>query len=785
MPNAVQLTQNGQPVYPRTDVSLVVGLQDAIKLPPVKVTTLPTASAETAGKMYYVGPDQNDEYERYITSIGDSDTYDWIDLGDTSIPLPSIADDETTNDSNMAHSAAGGKRLKDEIDQLEQKVDRKMDAVTYDIASVEHQIQDGMIKPDGTGNGNLNWQRFVIPNKGYSSIIADVYGSTSYLAIAFYSDINWGSATLMSTYSVTGIDGEHTYDVKVPIGCRLIIVSNRVSSLPVANIVMRVTDTNRYIMRLSAVEIEASNPKADYRPEIPYTKNKCASIINSALTFQSGSSFSDYKLGKLDISSYIGQTIMISCISKSSDNLYSFVHAFADISDNLVGTGITVTELTNPVEVNVPVGAKWLYITCYIPLNTSEPYVIVKEPVNKVIESESGVDAVIPFSPILAYIGKYCTLSGGNILFQNNRDFRIYEVDGMDEYIGNKCVVDCISKPEDNEYLVGHSFVDGNGDLVGEFFTIKPSQNPITVTIPTGAVKLYLTYYIYGNNGNPKVSIYETASSRDGYANHEDKINTIKENTTPVQWNKKKILWLGTSIPWGQTDEVHPGTTERAENPYPFQVCRAFDATLLDSTSGGLSQQALLDSGTGLWYPKPYGSTCLSVAECTAAYNAGLVSTDLKGLSYENTVLGKNADLYVFDIEPNNTDDGSAEDLANFNWFLWKYNDDSDFAEHRMSYIGGLIYVIDQLLTEKPDAIIVFVGEYIGMTNATYQSEGVRPFTKSLCEKFHFHYIDLAEKLGYNGKSKNSWINTDMIHPKQVTYDRMAKMLIHELMLIA
>lgn len=140
MPNAVQLTKNGQPVYPRTDVSLVVGLQDAIKLPPVKVTTLPTASAETAGKMYYVGPDQNDEYERYITSIGANETYDWIDLGDTSIPLPSIADNLTTDDANTALSAKQGVVLEGEITQLEAKVDGSYIGWSLDNGKVNRAI---------------------------------------------------------------------------------------------------------------------------------------------------------------------------------------------------------------------------------------------------------------------------------------------------------------------------------------------------------------------------------------------------------------------------------------------------------------------------------------------------------------------------------------------------------------------------------------------------------------------------------------------------------------------
>lgn len=116
MANTVQLTKNGQPVFPVTDVSLVMGLQDAIKLPPVKVATLPTASADTAGKMYYVGPTDG-EYERYITSAVNG-SYEWIDLGNTTIPLPSIADNLTTDDANTALSAKQGKVLDGKVSQL-------------------------------------------------------------------------------------------------------------------------------------------------------------------------------------------------------------------------------------------------------------------------------------------------------------------------------------------------------------------------------------------------------------------------------------------------------------------------------------------------------------------------------------------------------------------------------------------------------------------------------------------------------------------------------------------
>lgn len=152
MSNVIQIRDKaGTALYPITDVSLIIGLEDAIKLPPVKVATLPTASAETAGKMYYVGPTDG-EYERYITSAAGG-SYDWIDLGDTSIPLPSIADNLTTDDANTALSAKQGKVLDGKVSQLQQKV-----------AGLEQQTVDTTTSVDDSIN-----------NAGSKTVFVDVY----------------------------------------------------------------------------------------------------------------------------------------------------------------------------------------------------------------------------------------------------------------------------------------------------------------------------------------------------------------------------------------------------------------------------------------------------------------------------------------------------------------------------------------------------------------------------------------------------------------------------------
>ncbi len=111
-------TINGQPVLGSGNLQIREGDPDGVKFSPqtlteseqeqarqnigaaslgdvqnsefVPVTTLPTASADTMGKIYLVGPDANDNYARYITQQ-DGSTYSWIPLGSTNIDLSEYA----------------------------------------------------------------------------------------------------------------------------------------------------------------------------------------------------------------------------------------------------------------------------------------------------------------------------------------------------------------------------------------------------------------------------------------------------------------------------------------------------------------------------------------------------------------------------------------------------------------------------------------------------------------------------------------------------------------------
>ena len=146
--NVRQLLDNGVPIYPITDKSLVIGLQDVpfesyvvawdgessptvanipagveVEYNANTYTGTLAASADTAPYLYLVASgSQEGEYDRYITTHTGS-TYAWTALGSTEPVSPVIADNLTTNDSSKALSAKQGKILGDDLSQLEAEVD--------------------------------------------------------------------------------------------------------------------------------------------------------------------------------------------------------------------------------------------------------------------------------------------------------------------------------------------------------------------------------------------------------------------------------------------------------------------------------------------------------------------------------------------------------------------------------------------------------------------------------------------------------------------------------------
>jgi len=101
-------------------------LEDINSMDFVTATTLPTASASTMGHIYLIGPDSNDNYDRYFTQE-DGSSYSWVPLGSTQIDLSDYA-------------------TKDEVSQLEAEV-HNLSGKYYGV------FEDSLSLPEGDAPG--------------------------------------------------------------------------------------------------------------------------------------------------------------------------------------------------------------------------------------------------------------------------------------------------------------------------------------------------------------------------------------------------------------------------------------------------------------------------------------------------------------------------------------------------------------------------------------------------------------------------------------------------------
>ena len=196
MANTVQLTKNGQPIYPVTDASLVIGLNkggllkstfawDGESIPSIvnipegvsvvyeasTYTGTLSPSADAVGTVYLVA-NGNGEFDKYIIDATGG-SYTWKKAGTTAITSPTIIDDLETDDSEKALSAAQGYVLDGKVSQLQQKVDGKSEVVdllgTASGASGTLDLSK-YTQYDKVISGSSVWEAASVPNC-YSRII--------------------------------------------------------------------------------------------------------------------------------------------------------------------------------------------------------------------------------------------------------------------------------------------------------------------------------------------------------------------------------------------------------------------------------------------------------------------------------------------------------------------------------------------------------------------------------------------------------------------------------------
>lgn len=213
------------------------------------------------------------------------------------------------------------------------------------------------------------------------------------------------------------------------------------------------------------------------------------------------------------------------------------------------------------------------------------------------------------------------------------------------------------------------------------------------------------------------------------------------------QWTGKKVLVVGTSITEGYNATNVGG------------VRQGFIVKAIRDAHGALLDNQGVASSRIMWLGNNALSLGATQAELTGAgYDPAQ--------SYEVKVLGKNADLYIFDHGYNDRS-GTLGTITDTN---------------PNTFYGAFNRVIGALLTEKPSAQIAFItppslySPVGGGLNAGTAEKRTAIF--ALGEKYCAPVLDLSIRAGMNATQAGTFL-PDTVHPSQEAHDRMARQLDH------
>ena len=201
-------------------------------------------------------------------------------------------------------------------------------------------------------------------------------------------------------------------------------------------------------------------------------------------------------------------------------------------------------------------------------------------------------------------------------------------------------------------------------------------------------------------------------------------------------------------------------------------------------------------------FPKKANSSSLSIAEYEAAVAAGKTNITIPSTpiptsgetwkpgknyndfyrTFENIFSeeNKDVDLWIFAVAPNNNN-FSTTDWDGFNKTQWKYNDNSPFSEHRTTFIGALLFLMNKMYTLNPRARMAF------LLDSSFAYDNGKSNFNLLCNQWNIKLIDLWGKINTSPLSLTQLksLNGTDTHPSDYAHRIMGECLTNELLLIS
>ena len=518
-------------------------------------------------------------------------------------------------------------------------------------------------------------------------------------------------------------------------------------------------------------ELSRLNGAIDEIDDVVFTYNDSASEVSPVsdvttgyiynLSSKSTSESSSGAWGKYSISG--AKTLQVTGGSRASVPAFSLCGAY-DSSNNLLQTfGTTASTAYDDYEITTPEDTAYIIVNgrYYLEDGVHVLHIgvkeITKEIVPNVIEKE-----------------KAYTTDGVTVVydaFLNNTTLAVVSSAGCN-YINYQL--------SENEYIKKIRFSGKNGNSNKNFYSCTfydVSDNKIStygeqnaeytnveLDVPTGTKRIVINGCYY--NGS-LITPFQKVAKLELYKDV-DVYNKI-DNALINQWKGKKITILGTSVAYGAYSRTN----------YINEAAKILGFSVFNTGVPGMS--ITIDENGA-----PIGNTGYSSVLSLAEYSAQGITVPVDTsdshyyCSWERifTSNANNTDLFIFACIPNNTS-FALTDWESFNKQTWSYPNSETFADHRQTFLGGLLFLMDKMYSFKSDArMCLLIDTSIGL------SESSKTAIETIAEYYNIPLIDLWGKIQTTPqmltllKSENGTNN----HPSTYAHQLMGKMLAGELL---
>lgn len=516
-------------------------------------------------------------------------------------------------------------------------------------------------------------------------------------------------------------------------------------------------------------EIERVDQKIDgeislfYKYVLP--DSPVQNILPGVVDFKTGNVYtsSTLKHTSIDVSQMIGEVCAITGKTQTvSNDVWYCLYAIYDSSNNMLDRfGVSSTEYDKH-EVTIPAGAKTLVVN-----GTSTVYPTVYMHESK---AQKAYDYTVAdeynFASHLFNKEEPAYTSGGIMNFQNDTPYLTNYGKKYSISPGDVCFINGkTSTVNANVNYNLYGFYDSSMNLlsVSHFRDTDTVHEGVVAVAPVGAAYCYVNGKI---DYDCKLYILTEFDIK----------QYIDTHVGGSAWYSKKIGVLGTSVAFGSL----------AETSYSYEAAQKLGYQLKMFAVPGLAIETESDGS-----PKEYGSFTLSKSEYEEAgitISSSPVTPYVPGGSYndyyrtyENVFVSENADvdLWVYAVVPNN-ENFALDDWNAFNKNTFAYNDSSSFASHRKTFLGALLFIMNQMYTLNPNARMVFVLD----SNFSYDSGLSNLMLVS--EQWNIPIINLWGKINTcppsleKIKSESGTNN----HPSTFAHQKMGSMFVGELGLV-